>query len=129
MRPQTISYIALGALVAALGCGKNLDTVAKPDEAAVAPDTAQNTAGYKGQERDTAMTAADTATGNQTKSGVTDSSGTSTLGPGATRTRPDQGQPVTSKGDTLNPGVDSSTANQPAPGATVGVDTSSTTTG
>lgn len=97
MRPQTISYIALGALVAALGCGKNLDTMARPDETAVAPDTAQNTAGYKGQERDTAMTAADTASGNQ---------------------------PVTSKGDTLNPGVDSSTADQPAPGATVGVDTS-----
>src|SRR5882724_10877785 len=27
--------------------------------------------------------------------------------PGATKTRPDQGQPVTSKGDTVNPSVDS----------------------
>jgi hypothetical protein len=46
---------------------------------------------------------------NQTQSGATDSSGQSTLGPGAEKTRPDQGQPVTSKGDTVNPGVDSST--------------------
>jgi hypothetical protein len=50
----------------------------------------------------------DSAKTNQTKSGVTDSSGKSTLGPGAIRTRPDQGQPVTSKGDTINPSVDSS---------------------
>jgi hypothetical protein len=33
--------------------------------------------------------------------------GKSTLGPGVTKTRPDQGQPVTSKGDTINSGVDS----------------------
>ena len=46
---------------------------------------------------------------NQTESGVTDSSGRSTLGPGAQQTRPDQGQPVTAKGDTVNSGVDSST--------------------
>jgi hypothetical protein len=45
---------------------------------------------------------------NQTESGVTDSSGKSTLGKEAGKTRPDQGQPVTSKGDTINPGVDSS---------------------
>ena len=50
----------------------------------------------------------DSARGNQTKSGVTNTkTGKSTLGPGATKTRPDQGQPVTSKGDTINPGVDS----------------------
>lgn len=46
---------------------------------------------------------------NQTESGMTDSTGRSTLGPGAEKTRPDQGQPVTSKGDTINPGVDSAT--------------------
>jgi hypothetical protein len=46
---------------------------------------------------------------NQTESGVTDSSGRSTLGPASQQTRPDQGQPVTSKGDTVNPGVDTST--------------------
>jgi hypothetical protein len=40
---------------------------------------------------------------NQTKSGVTDTkTGKSTLGPGATKTSPDQGQPVTAKGDTLS---------------------------
>jgi hypothetical protein len=52
----------------------------------------------------------DSAKANQTKSGVTNSkTGKSTLGPGATKTRPDQGQPVTSKGDTLSPGADSAT--------------------
>ncbi len=50
----------------------------------------------------------DSAKGNQTKSGVTDTkTGKSTLGPGVTKTRPDQGQPVTSKGDTINQGMDS----------------------
>ena len=53
----------------------------------------------------------DSASGNtsrdQTQSGMTSDSGKSTLGPGVTKTRPDQGQPVTSKGDTINPGVDS----------------------
>jgi hypothetical protein len=54
---------------------------------------------------------ADSANPNQSKSGVTDTkTGKSTLGPGATKTRPDQGQPVTSKGDTINTSVDSSTS-------------------
>jgi hypothetical protein len=45
---------------------------------------------------------------NQTKSGVTDTkTGKSTLGKGVTKTRPDQGQPVTSKGDTVRSGGDS----------------------
>jgi hypothetical protein len=52
----------------------------------------------------------DSAKANQTKSGVTNTkTGKSTLGPGVTKTRPDQGQPVTSKGDTLSPGADSAT--------------------
>src|SRR4029079_4069711 len=55
-----------------------------------------------------------TATTDQTQSGVTDSSGQSTLGNGVEKTRPDQGQPVTSKGDTINQGVDSTTARQGA---------------
>lgn len=55
----------------------------------------------------TAAVRADSAT-NQTESGMTDSTGQSTLGKGAEQTRPDQGQPVTSKGDTINKGVDSS---------------------
>lgn len=50
----------------------------------------------------------DSVSANQTESGVTDSSGQSTLGTGVEETRPDQGQPVTAKGDTLNTGVDSS---------------------
>jgi hypothetical protein len=60
---------------------------------------------------DTTNTAvSDSAKTNQTESGMTDSTGQSTLGPGAEKTRPDQGQPVTAKGDTVNAGVDSSTS-------------------
>jgi hypothetical protein len=45
----------------------------------------------------------DSAKGNQTKSGVTNTeTGKSTLGNGVTQTRPDQNQPVTSKGDTVS---------------------------
>lgn len=63
-----------------------------------------------GAARDTsAVRITDSARVNQTESGMTDSSGQSTLGPGAEKTRPDQGQPVTAKGDTVNPAVDSST--------------------
>jgi|SRR6478735_373684 hypothetical protein len=62
-----------------------------------------------GAARDTsAERITDSAAVNQTESGMTDSTGQSTLGPEAEKTRPDQGQPVTSKGDTLNPGIDSS---------------------
>lgn len=67
----------------------------------------------------------DSAKANQTKSGVTDSSGKSTLGPGVTRTRPDQGQPVTSKGDTINPGVDSSSRMGADSSSRMGADSSS----
>jgi hypothetical protein len=50
---------------------------------------------------------------NQTKSGVTDTrTGESTLGEGVTKTSPDQGQPVTSKGDTLRSGGDSAGSSQ-----------------
>lgn len=50
---------------------------------------------------------------NQTKSGVTNTkTGKSTLGPGATQTRPDQGKPVTSKGDTVSSGPDSGATNR-----------------
>ena len=45
----------------------------------------------------------DSAKANQTKSGVTNTkTGKSTLGKGVTQTRPDQNQPVTSKGDTVS---------------------------
>ena len=80
----------LAAALVGFGCARNND------------DTAVGAA------RDSSVTvSADTST-NQTESGVTDSSGQSTLGTGVEKTRPDQGQPVTSKGDTINPGVDSS---------------------
>jgi hypothetical protein len=50
---------------------------------------------------------------NQTKSGVTNTkTGKSTLGPGVTKTRPDQGQPVTAKGDTVSSGPDSNATNR-----------------
>jgi hypothetical protein len=50
---------------------------------------------------------------NQNQSGVTDTrTGKSTLGKGVTKTSPDQGQPVTSKGDTLRSGGDSVPSNQ-----------------
>jgi hypothetical protein len=63
-----------------------------------------------GASQDTsAQRISDSTNANQTESGMTDSSGQSTLGPEAEKTRPDQGQPVTSKGDTVNPSVDSST--------------------
>jgi hypothetical protein len=58
----------------------------------------------------TAANVSDSARANQTESGVTDSSGQSTLGADVEKTRPDQGQPVTSKGDTVNAGVDSSSS-------------------
>jgi hypothetical protein len=55
----------------------------------------------------------DSVKGNQTKSGVTNTkTGKSTLGKGVTQTRPDQGQPVTSKGDTVSSGPDSTGGNQ-----------------
>jgi hypothetical protein len=62
-----------------------------------------------GAAQDSTMTAKVDSTTNQTESGVTDSTGESTLGKGVEKTRPDQGQPVTSKGDTINQAVDSAT--------------------
>ena len=73
-----------------------------------------------------AMARSDTTT-DQTQSGVTDSSGRSTLGKDAQKTRPDQGQPVTAKGDTINPGVDSASVRQGADTSSMrpGMDTTS----
>jgi len=83
----------LAVLVTGLACARNNSS---DTELGAARDT-------------TAAGINDSAKVNQTESGMTDSSGQSTLGRDAERTRPDQGQPVTSKGDTVNPGVDSST--------------------
>lgn len=84
---------ALALLLAGVACAGNNSS---DTEVGAAPDT-------------TSEHIADSAATNQTESGMTDSSGQSTLGSEAEKTRPDQGQPVTSKGDTLNPGIDSST--------------------
>jgi hypothetical protein len=90
-----------------------------PDTAVPSGDTS---AASQGMSSDTAHADAgmhgdvghsDSAKGNQTKSGVTNTqTGKSTLGKGVTRTRPDQGQPVTSKGDTVSAGADTSGAGQ-----------------
>jgi hypothetical protein len=107
---------------AAPGAGTGTETGTMSDTSAVPgnPDMTRDTTGMGGMTADTGQQgiSSDTArTGNrmrsdsgqhnQTESGVTDSSGTSTLGKDAAKTRPDQSQPVTSKGDTINPGVDS----------------------
>jgi hypothetical protein len=90
MRLETLSRAAgLALLLGGLACAGNKND----DEIGAAQDS-------------TAAARADTAT-DQTQSGVTDSSGESTLGKDVEKTRPDQGQPVTSKGDTINAGVDS----------------------
>ena len=116
MRIQSMTHLAaLGALVAGLACAKSLDTMAKPDETAAKSDTTQNPSGYQAGARDTTMVN-DSVNANQTKTGVTDSSGASVTGDTVTQTRPDQSQPVTSKGDTLNPSVDSTS--QPGAGVT-----------
>jgi hypothetical protein len=85
-------YAVLPVLLAGLACARNNQS--NDTGAAAASDTAR--------------AVHDSVTSNQTESGVTDSSGQSTLGPRVEKTRPDQGQPVTSKGDTVNTGVDSS---------------------
>lgn len=90
--PLTRSTV-LALLLAAVACARNNTS---NDTGAAARDSA-------------GAAISDSAGGNQTESGVIDSSGQSTLGPGVEKTRPDQGQPVTSKGDTVNTGVDSST--------------------
>ena len=80
----------------------------------VAPACARNkTDDQVGAAQDSTRARSDTTT-DQTQSGVTDSSGQSTLGKDAQKTRPDQGEPVTSKGDTINPGVDSASVRQGA---------------
>ena len=92
---------------AAPGGGPGTETGSMSDTSGTAaqPDMTRDTTGMGGMPSDTAP--APSGGQNQTESGVTDSSGESTLGTDVQKTRPDQGQPVTSKGDTVNPGVDS----------------------
>ena len=87
---------ALALLLAGVACARNNSS---DTEVGAARDTS-------------AARISDSAKVNQTESGMTDSSGQSTLGSGVEQTRPDQGQPVTAKGDTLKTGVDSSTTPQ-----------------
>ena len=87
--PALLPFLLLGT-----ACAKNTDQ--SNNTAAAAKDT-------------TTTAISDSAKTNQTEAGMTDSSGQSTLGPKAEKTRPDQGQPVTAKGDTVNAGVDSTT--------------------
>lgn len=95
MRVLSLTRCAvLPLLVVGVACARNKES---NNAATAARDT-------------TAAAASDSSRVNQTESGMTDSTGHSTLGPGAEKTRPDQGQPVTSKGDTVNPGVDSATS-------------------
>ena len=97
MRIERLSHAAgLAFLLGGLACAGNKSD----NEVGAAQDS-------------TAAARADTGR-DQTQSGVTDSSGQSTLGKDVEKTRPDQGQPVTSKGDTINQGVDSATAQQGA---------------
>jgi hypothetical protein len=97
MRLDTLSRTAgLALLLGGLACAGNKAN----DDVGAATDS-------------TASARADTAM-DQTQSGVTDSSGQSTLGKEVEKTRPDQGQPVTSKGDTINQGVDGASARQGA---------------
>ena len=94
MQPSSLTRSALLALlVAGMACAGNSSSNA---DVGAAPDSART------------RSATTDSVANQTESGVTDSSGTSTLGKDAGKTRPDQGQPVTAKGDTVNAGVDSS---------------------
>jgi len=87
---------ALALLLAGVACARNNSS---DTEVGAARDTS-------------AARISDSAKVNQTESGMTDSSGQSTLGSGVEQTRPDQGQPVTAKGDTLNTAMDSSTTPQ-----------------
>jgi hypothetical protein len=82
----------LALLVAGLACARNGSSDTKV-----------------GAARDSSTAAATDSASNQTESAVTDSSARSTLGTGVEKSRPDQGQPVTAKGGTVNSTVDSST--------------------
>ncbi len=100
MKIQFLARASMFALlVSGLACAGNKASADESNDAARAS-------------RDSTAGMTDSAVANQTESGMTDSTGKSTLGPKAAKTRPDQGQPVTSKGDTVNPGVDSSTTSR-----------------
>jgi hypothetical protein len=80
----------------------------QPGAGAMTADSAGTGSRIHSDSNSSGAGASGTSNANQTKSGVTDTrTGKSTLGKGVTQTRPDQNQPVTSKGDTLRSGGDS----------------------
>jgi hypothetical protein len=118
--PSPMRIATLSLLVGGLACAKNSanEDVGAARDTTTLDTMARDTTTLDTMARDT--TARDTAgvpdslKPNQSKSGVTDTkTGESTI-PDVTKTRPDQGEPVTSKGDTINNAVDSSTTNPAA---------------
>ena len=134
--------LLFAAAVIAGGCGGRdnaNDTSAVNDTGAAAAPGAVGTPSAPGgavdtgaMSRDTGMTHRDSAAGktggtrstgdtgtagtptNQTQSGVTDAkTGASTLGKDVKKARPDQGEPTTSKGDTVQRGGDSVRSTKP----------------
>lgn len=118
---RRIILMAAGALLVACAKGDD-DAVADSAAGAMVADSAaagaarpadagtggagmtDTTAGGQGAAAGTTGAAGDSAArdSNQSQSGVTDTrTGASTLGPNVTKTRPDQGQATTSKGDTV----------------------------
>jgi hypothetical protein len=78
--------------------GARVDTAA----GALAPPASTTGRDSASSRRDTTGGKATSSAGNQTQSGVTNAkTGKSTLGSGVKKAEPTQGQPVTSKGDTL----------------------------
>jgi len=68
----------------------------------MSPSSSQPMSPSSSQPRDTTTDTTRSSAANQTQSGVTNAkTGKSTLGPGVKKTDPTQGQPVTSKGDTI----------------------------
>jgi hypothetical protein len=94
--------IMVAALVAVAACSKGAKSNATDTSTAggaVAP--ASDSTGAMGGSMGGGAMSSDSASKNQSQSGMTDSSGKSTLGPDANQTSPTSGSPVTAKGDTL----------------------------
>jgi hypothetical protein len=90
--PETGTATDTGAMTATDTSSMTPGAATDTGPAATGTDTSRQKAGG---------TASDSAK-NQSQSGVTNDTGKSTLGPKVTKTRPDQNQPVTSKGDTVS---------------------------
>jgi hypothetical protein len=125
MRWQSQALVALLA-TALIGCGPR-DNAASDTGSSGAPGESPGMSSTPGTDTtsmggaagtapgadtmaDTGAAVSDSAKGNQSESGVTNTkTKETTTGPGVTKTRPDQGQPVTSKGDTVSRSDDSAT--------------------